>query len=471
MATATTTLASTATSSTAMEIDLPTLDELFGEQPADEACGNGEGAIVDLLPPDNPPANKPLEKKSDWLNEQSQREAVLAAMRTIRAKADHHDEQARKLSPPGGQIAIGGAHFDEFLLGDSLAAFLRGLNRGMTPEAAETYAKTEARYAIRKWNEKRGGDYQTHRADIAADTAIETARRQIEEAAKPPAVEQSPAVVEADPIEVKEPPVSFDLDHANDLFKWQTDVVEAEHIVAESSLYVAKCQRELKSARDRHTSAVEDLEAIKAAKPEPAVKSIVRIDLSKRQEVTITSAPAVAPSNEWRAVATSELALGSIKGVGEKLLDEIEARCPTIGSLEDLRAEGSGKGIGLRSFKGVGEEKASAIEDRILQWLTENRDKAVFASAATEATETDQSSIPPADREAALIALAEQLAAGSLDSHAHDHAHTEGGEAFLQGKGTIHCPYRPDSSQAADWIRGFLLNQQTDNEDQEGGGR
>lgn len=78
--------------------------------------------------------------------------------------------------------------------------------------------------------------------------------------------------------------------------------------------------------------------------------------------------------NAWRSIPISQLSLKA--SVEAKLL---ENDVTTIGQLEDLRAKGSGPGVGLRSVKGIGQAKADAIEDALLAWLTENRDKAAFS--------------------------------------------------------------------------------------------
>lgn len=69
----------------------------------------------------------------------------------------------------------------------------------------------------------------------------------------------------------------------------------------------------------------------------------------------------------WRAISTRELLTG-MKGLGAKKLDAIVDLAPTVGQLEDLRAEAS---VAFKSFKemlpkGCGQSIADAIEDKLL---------------------------------------------------------------------------------------------------------
>lgn len=83
------------------------------------------------------------------------REKLFAEMRRLHVRADRHAESYKALAPRNGAIAAGGAHFDEFLKSEAIYDFLRGLNRGKTPQEAAEHAKGEARQAIAKWNARR----------------------------------------------------------------------------------------------------------------------------------------------------------------------------------------------------------------------------------------------------------------------------------------------------------------------------
>jgi hypothetical protein len=107
-------------------------------------------------------------------------ESVRAVMREVRAESDRYLERARQLSPRGGEVAVGGTHFDAFLRGEARASLLRGFGKlkpnDLSVTALET-AKTDAREMVAKWNARR--EYQVHRWDGSADAVIETAYNRI----------------------------------------------------------------------------------------------------------------------------------------------------------------------------------------------------------------------------------------------------------------------------------------------------
>lgn len=88
----------------------------------------------------------------------------------------------------------------------------------------------------------------------------------------------------------------------------------------------------------------------------------------------------------WRDASVAE-SLGLTTKVLEKLAD---AGITTIGELEDLRA-----GEGLTSVAGIGQATADKIEEQVLEWLDENRDKfgeVVDGSFEVTEDETDDDS-------------------------------------------------------------------------------
>ena len=83
-------------------------------------------------------------------------------------------------------------------------------------------------------------------------------------------------------------------------------------------------------------------------------------------------------SLEWR-----EQDIAGSLGLTAKVLEKLEdAGITTIGDLEDLRAD-----AGLRSIGGIGQATADKIEEQVLEWLSENRDK--FNEVVNESTDTD----------------------------------------------------------------------------------
>lgn len=78
------------------------------------------------------------------------------------------------------------------------------------------------------------------------------------------------------------------------------------------------------------------------------------------------------PDTAWRQVGIDKLGLTA--KVNEKLAGRDVL---TIGDLEDLRG-----GKGLMSIDGIGQATVDKIEDKLLDWLSENRDKAALEAAA-----------------------------------------------------------------------------------------
>lgn len=111
------------------------------------------------------------------------RESVRSVMREIDADAQRYLQRGRDLSPQAGAIAVGGAHFDEFVRGEALGAFLRALRKGADPSAAVDVAKVYARECVATWNRQRGRDYVVHRWEGATDLLIERAGRLVRDAA------------------------------------------------------------------------------------------------------------------------------------------------------------------------------------------------------------------------------------------------------------------------------------------------
>jgi hypothetical protein len=62
--------------------------------------------------------------------------------------------------------------------------------------------------------------------------------------------------------------------------------------------------------------------------------------------------------------------------MGAKKLEMILADCPTVGQLEDVRADTFGGGF--RRWNKIGRDMADRMEDKLLDFLTKNRDSALF---------------------------------------------------------------------------------------------
>lgn len=134
-------------------------------------------------------AEKPEPTKPGWLGTLSAEESerVKAMMREIRREADAYTEKENKLKPRFNEVSVGAGEFDEFIKAYGLGEFLRGLNKGLSPDEAGAKAKVEIDYAVDRHNEKRKKDYNWQRAKGTDFPRIDYAVRRIKEALKAPA--------------------------------------------------------------------------------------------------------------------------------------------------------------------------------------------------------------------------------------------------------------------------------------------
>jgi hypothetical protein len=122
--------------------------------------------------------------------------------------------------------------------------------------------------------------------------------------------------------------------------------------------------------------------AADAATAEPAAESLD--EAAARQ-------PAAKNADEsWRKVPTTELGLDSIKGFGKKKREALLEVAPTLGDLENLRAKAGPMGLQEVLPDGFGEKICGEIENKILDWLSKNRDR-----TALEAAGADVDAVPP----------------------------------------------------------------------------
>lgn len=179
---------------------------------------------------------------------------------------------------------------------------------------------------------------------------------------------------------------------------------------------------------------------------------------------TVAMQPTALPENNaWRAVSVDQL------GLSGKITDKlIEAGCQTIGELEDRRASHKG----LRSISGIGEKKITVIEDAILKWLTENRDKEVFDRSAAVAAATTTDDLDDSQAASSYDAefdaeLAKQIhrRATELDNGVSGGLHqkladsdywADGKKAYNDGEPLESCNWMAGDQQD-DWIRGWLF--------------
>lgn len=69
-------------------------------------------------------------------------------------RADLYYEQYVRLSPPAGQVPLGGAHFDAYVRWYALNEFLRRLDAGASPSSCYDCARRDVVEVVKDWNRK-----------------------------------------------------------------------------------------------------------------------------------------------------------------------------------------------------------------------------------------------------------------------------------------------------------------------------
>lgn len=187
-----------------------------------------------------------------------------------------------------------------------------------------------------------------------------------------------------------------------------------------------------------------------------------------------TTQPPQISSDSWRAVPIAELGLLSIKGLGKKKFEAISNVAGTIGELEDLRA----KWGGLTNIDSIGPEMQTAIEDKLIEWLSANRDSDALRAARGEvAADPEPVNQEPADAEGdsdeepavvqfdpdsrtkhveQVTQAAEELRGADLKPSLAGESHWRTGyDARQAGAAVDVCPFSASDAQA-DWLKGWL---------------
>lgn len=101
----------------------------------------------------------------------------------------------------------------------------------------------------------------------------------------------------------------------------------------------------------------------------------------KSDQAEPVTPPATQPDNSWRNAPVAD----ALSLTAKQLERLEEAGVRTIGQLEDLRG-----GDGLGSIHGFGQATVDKIEDQVLEWLSENRDRFGEVVSEDQAQEDEQ---------------------------------------------------------------------------------
>jgi hypothetical protein len=159
--------------------------------------------------------------------------------------------------------------------------------------------------------------------------------------------------------------------------------------------------------------------------------------------------------NWWRSVPITDLDL-EIKGFGKKKREALIDACPTIGALEDLRAKAGPMGMQTELPDGFGEKIASELEERVIKWLTANRDKMPIQPRTPQAEEpaADGSADGDAGHETQILARARELTVTAPDISFGAIA-DDGIAAARNGEPITACNWTAGDKQDS-WLIGYL---------------
>lgn len=166
-----------------------------------------------------------------------------------------------------------------------------------------------------------------------------------------------------------------DQDANTEVFLRHICSAESRCRIAELEMLSAKSA--LKDAKGEYDSAVDSLRSLIRGMLNDLDRPLLNqsTDEPDPEQDPDPDAESPGPKVDWTVVPVSEISLPS--GILNKLE---ENGVTTIGQLENLRAEVS---MGKEKWpKGIGPAKVSTIEDRVLSWLSEHRDKAVLEESA-----------------------------------------------------------------------------------------
>lgn len=144
---------------------------------------------------------------------------------------------------------------------------------------------------------------------------------------------------------------------------------EVEQQCGELELRIASIKEDLKEHKKEYDAACIRLRRL--------VRTLTE-DLplfDRPQAAEATTAEEVDPisddTDSWRAVPIEELRLDQVKSFGAKKREALYALCPTIGALEDLRAEASSQHKQFADVlpDGFGQKITDEIENAVIEWM------------------------------------------------------------------------------------------------------
>lgn len=231
---------------------------------------------------------------------------------------------------------------------------------------------------------------------------------------------------------------------------------------------------ERKNVKKRHDGLVVEMQEVAAEMLSLTADKKLPVKPKAEQPATTDSAaePEAIEDNAWRATMTADLLKG-MKGMGAKKLEAICDLAPTVGHLEDLRADASRQVKPFKDLlpKGCGQGLADAIEDRLVEHVAKSSTPPAHEQVKENANpdpigEEVNEGFGGLD---AVIAEVRQMAkeqgwdldATEVDQDKDTEATVAGFEAFDEGRPYTDCPPISDYSDAEqrDWLTGWVCGE------------
>ena len=250
-------------------------------------------------------------------------------------------------------------------------------------------------------------------------------------------------------------------------------IFDSEMACRHAELRVVGCQEELKFAKDSMAERTAALRSLirEAIQLKEGNRNDAKRPLLSPPGEAATATVEKQPNENWRTIPTDVLLDPPIEGFGAKKRTALLEAVPTLGDFEALRGRVGIDAATLRELlpKGIGEQAADALEERLITAIRDHRitDEPAEQPPVAEAvadTEEEEAKPRPSTEEALQNQAVELYEIGKADraefdllGDAHDSNEVaEGVEAYDDDQQVEECPYTFGSDQQKAWVYGWV---------------
>lgn len=291
----------------------------------------------------------------------------------------------------------------------------------------------------------------------------------------------TPATQEAEETATERQPATEDnAFFSKEMVELMGRIFDSEMACRHAEMRVAGCQEELKFAKDS------------MAERTAALRSLIRQAIQIREgNANDKKRPLLNPPGEaatatvetanedWQKIPTDILLDPPIEGFGAKKRTALLEAVPTLGDFETLRGRVGIDAATLRELlpKGIGEQAADALEERLLTAIRKydiSDEQPPVAEAVADSpeeaeAELDDESVEEALQQQALelfdLAKSDREKFDAICAELDDNVVAEGIEAYSDDQQVEECPYQLGSEKQRTWVYGWV-SQYVDDPDQ-----